>query len=85
MAAKNQKVKVAHIEAGLRCYDDNLQEEVNRRLTDSISDYLFTPSINENKNLFKENIKKNIFFVGNIMIDSLIEFSSSEEKPKAKI
>lgn len=84
LAAKNQKVKVAHIEAGLRCYDDNLQEEVNRRLTDSISDYLFTPSINENKNLFKENIKKNIFFVGNIMIDSLKSFLALKKNLKLK-
>ena len=79
LAAKNQKVKVAHIEAGLRCYDDNLQEEVNRRLTDSISDYLFTPSILENKNLNNENIKKNIFFVGNIMIDSLKNFFKEKQ------
>ena len=63
-----------HAEAGLRCYDDNLPEEVNRRLTDSISDILFTPSKNENLNLKKENITKNVFFVGNIMIDSLISF-----------
>ena len=84
LAAKNKKVKVAHIEAGLRCYDDNLQEEINRRLTDSISDYLFTPSLNENKNLLKENIKKNIFFVGNIMIDSLINFLTLKKNLKLK-
>ncbi len=71
LAAKKNGIKVAHVEAGLRCYDDNLPEEINRRLTDSISDILFTPSLNENKNLEKENIKKNVFFVGNIMIDSL--------------
>ncbi|MBS30359.1 MAG: UDP-N-acetylglucosamine 2-epimerase (non-hydrolyzing) [Candidatus Marinimicrobia bacterium] len=74
LAAKKNGVKVAHVEAGLRCYDDNLPEEINRRLTDSISDILFTPSKNENLNLKKENITKNVFFVGNIMIDSLISF-----------
>ena len=71
LTAKKMGIKIAHIEAGLRCYDDNLPEEVNRRLTDSISDYFFTPSPNEKINLNKENIQKNIFFVGNIMIDSL--------------
>ena len=74
LAAKKNGIKVAHVEAGLRCYDDNLPEEVNRRLTDSISDILFTPSKNENLNLKKENITKNVFFVGNIMIDSLVSF-----------
>ena len=47
LAAKKNGIKVAHVEAGLRCYDDNLPEEINRRLTDSISDILFTPSLKE--------------------------------------
>ena len=76
ITAKKNNIKLAHVEAGLRCYDDSLPEEVNRRLTDSISDYLFTPSVYENKNLLKENIKKKVFCVGNIMIDSLIKFLS---------
>lgn len=71
LTAKKMGIKIAHIEAGLRCYDNNLPEEVNRKLTDSLSDYFFTPSPNEKLNLKKENITKNIFFVGNIMIDSL--------------
>ena len=71
LTAKKMGIKIAHVESGLRCYDDCLPEEINRRLTDSISDYYFTPTRNEEKNLRRENIKKNIFFVGNIMIDSL--------------
>tara|TARA_Y200000002_G_C22632593_1_gene643167 strand:+ start:266 stop:1333 length:1068 start_codon:yes stop_codon:yes gene_type:complete len=71
LTAKKMGIKLGHVEAGLRCYDDTLPEEVNRRITDSVSDYFFIPSILEEKNLRKENIKKNIFFVGNIMIDSL--------------
>ncbi len=71
LTAKKMGIKIAHVEAGLRCYDDDLPEEVNRRITDSISDYLFISSVNEKVNLNKENIKDNIFFVGNIMIDSL--------------
>lgn len=86
IVAKKKNIKLAHVEAGLRCYDDSLPEEVNRRLTDSISDFLFTPSIFEDKNLKKENIKKNIFFVGNIMIDSLIYFLKKKKEfiPKYK-
>lgn len=71
LTAKKLGIKIAHVEAGLRCYDDSLPEEVNRRLTDSISDYFFIPSSNEKINLNKENITDNIFLVGNIMIDSL--------------
>ena len=82
LAAKKNGIKVAHVEAGLRCYDDNLPEEINRRLTDSLSDILFTPSKNENLNLKKEKITKNVFFVGNIMIDSLIAFfKKNNDKP----
>lgn len=86
ITAKKNNIKLAHVEAGLRCYDDSLPEEVNRRLTDSLSDYLFTPSVYENKNLIKENIKKNIFCVGNIMIDSLKNFLSLKKNiiPKYK-
>ena len=73
-----------NVEAGLRCYDDDLPEETNRRVTDSLSDYLFTPSVNENKNLKKENITKNVFFVGNIMIDSLKFFLSKNKNNKTK-
>ncbi len=84
LAAKTMGIKVAHVEAGLRCYDDDMQEEINRRITDSISDYLFTPSLNENRNLKKENISNKIFFVGNIMIDSLTFFYKKNKfcKPK---
>jgi UDP-N-acetylglucosamine 2-epimerase (non-hydrolysing) len=65
---------VAHIEAGLRCYDRTLPEEVNRLLTDAIADLLFAPSEDAVQNLKKENIaEERIFFVGNIMIDCLIE------------
>ena len=80
LAAKKNGVMIAHVEAGLRCYDDNLPEELNRKVTDSISDILFTPSKNENINLNKENINKNIYLVGNIMIDSLVYFFKNNNK-----
>ena len=62
LTAKKMGIKLGHVEAGLRCYDDTLPEEVNRRITDSVSDYFFIPSILEEKNLRKENIKKKYFF-----------------------
>jgi UDP-N-acetylglucosamine 2-epimerase (non-hydrolysing) len=65
-------VKVAHVEAGLRSYDRTMPEEINRILTDSISDLLLTPSPDGDENLKKEGVSADkIKFVGNVMIDSL--------------
>jgi len=72
LVAAKLHIKVAHIEAGLRSRDMSMPEEINRILTDHISDYLFTTEDEANKNLLKEGInKKKIFFVGDIMVDSL--------------
>lgn len=71
VCAKNQ-IKIAHVEAGLRSYDRTMPEEINRVLTDQVSDLLLTPSRDANENLMKEGINpQKIIFVGNIMIDSL--------------
>ena len=68
-------IPVAHVEAGLRSFARTMPEEINRILTDAISDYLLTPSIDGDENLLKEGVpKEKIFFVGNIMIDSLIQY-----------
>ena len=65
-------VKVAHVEAGLRSRDRSMPEEINRVLTDQVSDLLFTPSQDADENLRAEGIPdERIRFVGNIMIDSL--------------
>ena len=73
LAASGLKIKVAHIEAGLRSFDKTMPEEINRIITDSVSDFLFITEPSALKNLAKEGIpRKKIFFVGNIMIDSLI-------------
>jgi UDP-N-acetylglucosamine 2-epimerase (non-hydrolysing) len=65
-------VPVAHVEAGLRSFDPTMPEEINRRLTDSVSDYLFTPSEDADANLRREGVApERIHFVGNIMIDTL--------------
>jgi len=73
LAAKKIGVHVAHLEAGLRSFDREMPEEINRILTDSISDILWTPSPDGDEQLIKENIAQNkITRVGNIMIDSLV-------------
>lgn len=66
-------VRVAHVEAGLRSYDRGMPEEINRLLTDQISDLLFTPSPDGDHNLLREGIpSKKIHMVGNVMIDTLV-------------
>jgi UDP-N-acetylglucosamine 2-epimerase (non-hydrolysing) len=65
--------KLAHVEAGLRSFDRTMPEEVNRIVTDSISDYLFTTEESANQNLRREGIPKSkVHFVGNVMIDTLL-------------
>jgi UDP-N-acetylglucosamine 2-epimerase (non-hydrolysing) len=80
LVAKKLYIPVAHLEAGLRSYDDRMPEEINRVLTDRISDILLTPSLDANNNLEKEGIDpEKIYFVGNIMIDSLIAHKDKAE------
>ena len=77
MAAVKLHIPVAHLEAGLRSFDRTMPEEINRLLTDVICDYLLTPSLDGNQHLINEGISKDkIYFVGNIMIDSLIDRKS---------
>jgi len=74
LAAAKLLIPIAHIEAGLRSFDRTMPEEINRILTDQISDYLFTTCEDANDNLNKEGIPENkIFFVGNVMIDTLLK------------
>ena len=72
ITAKKLGIKVAHIEAGLRSFDMSMPEEINRVVTDSIADLFFTTEKSATENLLKEGKNSNfIFFVGNVMIDSL--------------
>jgi UDP-N-acetylglucosamine 2-epimerase (non-hydrolysing) len=67
------EISVGHVEAGLRSFDRTMPEEINRLLTDQLSDLLFTPSEDANNNLTREGIApEKVFFVGNVMIDTLI-------------
>ena len=67
--------KLAHVEAGLRSFDRTMPEEVNRIVTDSISDYHFTTEESANQNLRREGVPaEKIHFVGNVMIDTLLRY-----------
>lgn len=72
LAAKKLQVKVGHIEAGLRSFDYAMPEEINRILTDRISDYMFAPTLTAKENLLKEGISAtHILVTGNTVVDAL--------------
>ena len=73
LVAKKLGAKVIHVEAGLRSFDMEMPEEINRILTDSISDILFTTEASGEENLLRAGVaKEQIHFVGNVMIDTLL-------------
>jgi len=81
LTAKKLHIKVVHVEAGLRSFDIEMPEEVNRILTDRISDYLFVTEKSGLENLKHEGVPdKKVFFVGNVMIDSLIYYLPKADK-----
>jgi len=74
IVAKKSHIKVTHVEAGIRSGDLKMPEEINRMVTDSITDYFFTTSKLATENLLAlGKQKERIFFVGNVMIDTLIK------------
>lgn len=82
ITAKKQRLKVAHVEGGIRSNDWSMPEEINRLITDSISDYFFTTSKSANQNLIKSGVENDrIYFVGNTMIDTLIKNQRNFIKP----
>lgn len=83
IVAKKLNIKVAHVEAGIRCGNITMLEEINRIVTDSLTDYFFTTSRKVNENLSKQGINnERIFFVGNTMIDTLMKQRSKFIQPK---
>lgn len=77
LAASKLHIPIIHVESGCRSHDKSMPEEINRILVDRIADILFTTSEDALDNLAKEGIDSNkCFFVGNTMIDSLIEFQN---------
>jgi UDP-N-acetylglucosamine 2-epimerase (non-hydrolysing) len=75
-------VRVAHVEAGLRSRDRTMPEEINRIVTDQVSDLLFTPSADADENLGREGIAASrIHLVGNVMIDTLVRLLPQAAMP----
>ena len=74
LSAAKLHIKVGHIEAGLRSYDRNMPEEINRVLADHVSDYLFAPTEKAKENLLREGIEENkIFVTGNTIVDAVYQ------------
>ena len=82
IVAKKLNTKVAHIEAGIRSWDLTMPEEINRMVTDSLADYFFTTTEIANENLRRFGAREDqIFFVGNVMIDTLLANMDRFRKP----
>jgi len=82
IAAQKLCVKVAHVEAGIRSGDWTMPEEINRMVTDAITNYFFTTSAHANRNLRNAGVGDDrIFFVGNTMIDTLLSNMDRLTKP----
>lgn len=74
LTAKKMNIQVAHVEAGIRSFDNTMPEEINRMVTDSIADYFFTTTEIANTNLLNHGAKsEQIYLVGNTMIDTLCD------------
>jgi UDP-N-acetylglucosamine 2-epimerase (non-hydrolysing) len=79
--ASKRGVPVAHVEAGLRSFDRDMPEEVNRLVTDQLADLLFTPSADGDENLRREGIDPaKVHLVGNVMIDTLVRLRPAAEE-----
>ena len=82
IVAKKLNTKVAHVEAGIRSWDLTMPEEINRMVTDVLADYFFTTTELANENLRKSGVSdERIFFVGNVMIDTLLANRQKFSKP----
>ena len=83
IVAQKLQIKVAHVEGGIRSNDWSMPEEINRLVTDAITDYFFTTSEVANNNLLKSGVSKDkIYFVGNTMIDTLLTQQPNFIQPK---
>ena len=81
LVASKLNIKIIHVEAGLRSFDRSMPEEVNRVLTDAISNFLFITEKSAEENLRREGVSNDkIFFVGNVMIDALLKHKEQAQK-----
>ena len=72
IVAKKQNIKVAHLVAGTRSFDMSMPKEINRMITDGLSDYLFTAGMVANRNLNQTGTEnETVYYVGNILIDTI--------------
>jgi UDP-N-acetylglucosamine 2-epimerase (non-hydrolysing) len=80
LAAYKRFIPIGHVEAGLRTNDFRMPEEFNRRLTDHMSEYLFSPTEKAKENLMKENVWGKVYITGNTAIDAVIQHMPIAEK-----
>src|SRR5262245_37871109 len=81
LTAAHMNIPIAHVESGLRSFDRTMPEEVNRIITDQLATWLFTTEMSAIQNLIREGIDpEKIFFVGNVMVDSIFKFLLRSEK-----
>src|SRR5690606_10106713 len=82
IVTKKATISLIHVEAGIRSGDRTMPEEINRMVSDSITDYFFTTSEKASQNLIQSgHLSENIFFVGNVMIDTLLQNLDRIKKP----
>ncbi len=83
LAASKLGIGVAHVEAGLRSFDRSMPEEINRLVIDALSDFLFVSEPSGERHLLAEGApREKIFFVGNVMIDTLLRFRAKAERSR---
>lgn len=79
LAASKLHIPIAHIEAGLRSYNRNMPEEINRVLTDHVSDLLFCPTVSSLNNLRKEGVVNGVHHVGDVMFDVALHYKEAKQ------
>src|SRR5438046_7803575 len=85
LVAAKCSIRVAHVEAGLRSFDRTMPEEINRLVTDALADYCFTTCQDADENLLREGVaKEKIYFVGNVMIDTLLKLRDESLKSNVR-